>query len=163
MPLNLSPRSQRLLVLLARAVVAGVFVWAAVPKLLDPAGFASDVANYHLLPESWAGATATIVPALELVIAVALLTGWGARGAALAALGMLLVFTIAIGQAMARGIDIDCGCFGEESSARADVGSLVRNVLLMAACLVALLGPEVRFPWGAAGRARAPVERDLPG
>ncbi|HJL02830.1 MAG TPA: MauE/DoxX family redox-associated membrane protein [Polyangiaceae bacterium LLY-WYZ-15_(1-7)] len=119
-------------------IVAAVFLWAAVPKLMDPARFAVDIANYRLVPEAWVGWAALAVPPLELVAALALLTGFARRGAALVAAGMLAFFAVAIGQAVVRGIDIDCGCFGSAAEARATWWSVARNVGLIACCVLAL-------------------------
>lgn len=117
--------------LIARLALAAVFVWAAIPKLLEPASFAEAVANYHLVPDSLVGVVAALVPAMELVIAVALVVGWGARGAAVAAMAMLTVFTIGMVQAMVRGIDLECGCFGAALKAEVGWGTVLRNVALV--------------------------------
>lgn len=143
----------RWVVVIARLLVAGVFVGAAIPKLLDPATFAEDIANYRMVPDAAAGAIAVIVPVLEVVIALALIAGVEARGAALVAGVMLVGFVVAMGQAMARGIDVDCGCFG--SAVRTSVGWLpiARNVGLLIACAVVLAAPDL--PWTKLlGRAR---------
>ena len=87
-------------VLLAlRVLLAGVFVWAAVPKLRDPGDFAMAIQNYRVVPESVVGHIAIFVPAFELVIALGLLVPSYQRGAALLASAMLLVFAVAMGQA----------------------------------------------------------------
>lgn len=143
--LKLATPMGRWLTLLARLVVAGVFLWAAVPKLLDPAGFAEDVSNYRLLPGGAVGPVAAVVPVLELVVALALVAGIEAKGAALVAAAMLAVFTAAMGQAMARGIDIDCGCFGSASTTEVGWGPIVRNVGLLLLCGLVLVAPEVRW------------------
>ena len=57
------------LVWVSRLVVAGVFVAAAVPKLMDPVTFAEDVANYDSFPEFSRHIIAAFIPVLELVAA----------------------------------------------------------------------------------------------
>ena len=119
---------------LARLVLAGVFLVAATPKLLDPAAFAASIANFRVFPDALVNAIATVVPALELVGALALLTPWR-RGGALLLGGMLLAFTALLAVSLARGLDLDCGCFGADPSAQADPVSwlhLLRNVALLA-------------------------------
>jgi hypothetical protein len=59
---------------LARLVLAGVFLAAAAPKIADPPAFAAAIANYRLFPDAAVNLIATVVPALELVGALALLT-----------------------------------------------------------------------------------------
>jgi len=135
----------RALVVVARLAVAGVFVFAAVPKLVDPAAFASDIGNYRLLPEPLEGPLAVVLPVLELVVAGALAVGIEARGAALLAGVMLVTFTVAMGQAMARGIDLSCGCFGGAEETTVGWGPIARNVAMLAGCAVVLVGPEVTW------------------
>lgn len=119
---------------LARVLVAGVFIWAAIPKLLDPAAFATDISNYQVFPYwSW-NLIAAIVPSLELVGALALLTGLGRKGA-VALLGALdLAFIALIASVIVRDIDLSCGCFGHEEEA-ASIGwpTLWRDVGLLIA------------------------------
>ncbi len=143
--LKLATPAGRWATIAARLAVAAVFVWAAVPKLLDPAGFAEDIANYHLLPDAAVGYVAAIVPLVELVVAGALITGLEARGAALVAAAMLAVFTFAMGQAMARGIDLSCGCFGSATTARVGWGSIARNAALLVASGFVVVAPEARW------------------
>lgn len=142
-PMKLDGRAGRAAVLCARALVAGVFVWAAIPKLLDPAQFAESIANYHLLPASMIGPLAAGLPVLEVVVALALLTGVHARGAALVAVALLVVFAGGMAQAILRGIDLDCGCFGAATRAQVTWWSVARNAGLSAAACIVLLGPDV--------------------
>jgi len=130
----------------ARLVLAGVFLAAAAPKLADPAGFAAAIANYRAFPEALVNLVATIVPALELVGALALLTPWR-RGGALLLGALLLGFTALLALSLARGIDVACGCFGaaaDQAGASDPVRPrhLLRNLGLLA--LVALTLGEPR-------------------
>lgn len=99
-------------VIAARGVLALVLLWAAVPKLLDPGAFVTDVENYRLLPAELAPLFAALLPAFELVAGLALLTRFTQRGAAVLAALMLAAFAVAMAQARMRGIDLRCGCFG---------------------------------------------------
>jgi putative oxidoreductase len=122
----------------ARLGLAGVFLAAAAPKLADPLGFAAALANYRVFPDALLNVIATVVPALELVAALAVLTGWRLRGGALLLGGLLLAFTGLLAASLARGLDLDCGCFGRtEQVDPVSPLHLLRNVGLLA--LVALL------------------------
>lgn len=156
LPVIAAQPAGRWLTLAARLAVAAVFVWAAVPKLLDPAAFAEDIGNYRLLPEMLVGPLAAVLPVLELVVAVALVAGVEAKGAALVAGAMLLGFTAAMGQAMARGIDIDCGCFGSASTTEVGWGPILRNSALLVACAWVVIAPEV--PWRRPGETVSPPD-----
>lgn len=123
---------------LARLTVAGVFLAAALPKIADPLAFATAITNYRVFPDGLLHVIATVVPALELVGAFAVLTGWRLRGGAWLLGGMLLAFTVLLAVSLARGLDLDCGCFGRAEQIE-PVGPLhlLRNTALLA--LVAIL------------------------
>jgi putative oxidoreductase len=136
---------------LARLVLAGVFLAAAAPKLADPHAFAAAIANYRAFPDATHNLVATVVPALELVAALAVLTGWRLRGGALLLGAMLLGFTGLLAASLARGLDLDCGCFG--AAVQTDPISplhLLRNLGLLALVTVLLVvtrrGPVVDPP-----------------
>lgn len=113
-PAPVRTASWRLALAISRVGLAGLLLWAAIPKLREPAAFAQDIAHYQLLPASWIAPLALALPALEAVVALALLTRPYFRGAALLAGMMLGVFATAMAQAKLRGIDLSCGCFGSE-------------------------------------------------
>lgn len=152
--------ASRWVVLAARVALAAVFAFAAIPKLGDAATFARDIDNYHVLPVEWAATAAVMMPPLELVVALALLLGIHARGAALISAGMMLVFATAMAQAIARGIDLDCGCFGSALAMHVSGWSIARNVALASLSLPILLGPEL--PLTALFSKRSPSETASP-
>jgi hypothetical protein len=87
-------------------------------KLLDPAAFAEEIANYRFLPEL-APMLAVILPPVEVVLGITLIIArtrnpW-LPAAALASTALMAVFTVAVTQAVLRGIDTGCGCFGAGS------------------------------------------------
>ena len=100
---------------LSRLGLGAVFVYAAVPKLLDWHGFADMVARYRMLPDILVDLTALFMPALELVVGLLLIMGVYRQSAAWATILMNIVFMIAMGQALLRGLDTSCGCFTGES------------------------------------------------
>ena len=101
---------------LARLVLAGVFLAAAAPKIADPSAFAAALANYRVFPDVALHPIATVVPALELVAALAVLTGWRLRGGLWLLGGLLVAFTGLLAATLARGLDLDCGCFGRDAA-----------------------------------------------
>lgn len=123
-------------------VVSGVFAFASIPKIADGDGFAADIANYRLFPDPLIPWLALGLPCLELVTSVCLLVPRLQRGAAVIALLMLVGFSLGIGQALARGIDIECGCFGEAMRAQAGGWALARNALFMAMTAAVLRLPR---------------------
>ncbi len=142
-----SSRAGAIAISLSRFVVAAVFIVAALPKIVDPVGFAEDIANYEVFPFWSSNLIAGVVPMLELTAAIAILTGWKRRGAALL-LGTLTVGFIAlIASAIARDLNIDCGCFGQQTEA-AKVGwpRLLEDIGLLALIMLASLRPRRGAP-----------------
>jgi putative oxidoreductase len=131
---------------LLRLGLGALFIVAGVLKLRDPAAFAVEITNYRFLAEL-APYVAVTLPAIEIVVGLAIVVApvaWRAS-AALAALAMLAVFTVAVAQARARGINVDCGCFGG-ASGPVTGWTIARDVGLMlaAAMLYAITAPNVR-------------------
>lgn len=141
----LETRNGRLLVVLARIVVGAIFIFAAVPKIADPHAFAVAISNYHLVPDAFARGAGAALPPLELLMGVALITGLHARGAAVLAAGMLVVFAVALTRAMLLDINVDCGCFGSAARSEIGWGSVARNAGLTALAALVVLSPDV--PW----------------
>ena len=155
----LDTRTGRALVVLARTVVGGVFLSAALPKLADPHAFAVSIDNYHLVPGQVSRAAGAALPVLELVVALALLAGVHARGAAVICAGMLLVFAGALAHALRLDINVDCGCFGAAARSEVGWGSVARNLALTALCVVVAYAPDVGWRGLIAPRA-APQSGD---
>jgi uncharacterized membrane protein YphA (DoxX/SURF4 family) len=141
----MSARSLSILQLLARVVLAGVFLVAAASKLADPSALAESIANYRVLPEAAVGAVALLVPAAEVVIGAALLAGPYVQGAGVLGALMLLVFAGAMAQAKVRGIDLDCGCFGAASDAQVSWPKVAMNVVGACAALWVAFRPRARW------------------
>ncbi|MGH3669060.1 MAG: MauE/DoxX family redox-associated membrane protein [Pseudonocardiaceae bacterium] len=95
-----------------RLGLAATFLASGVLKAIDPAQTRIAVRAYELLPSALIGPVATALPLLEMAVATLLLAGVFTRWVALASLVLLLVLIAAVSQAWARGLSIDCGCFG---------------------------------------------------
>ncbi len=129
--------------LVLRWVVAAVFLFAAIDKVLDPTSFATDIDNYRMVPDALIGPMAVALPLVEVLVGLALVTGVHARGAAVVAAAMLVAFAVAMIQAIARGIDLDCGCFGTVIETQVSWLTVARNVALTIACAVVAMGPDL--------------------
>jgi putative oxidoreductase len=140
--MSLSPKQVIAVGWLGRIVVAGVFLFAGFNKLTDPAAFAQDIANYQVFPHwSW-NLAAAIVPITEILAALALLIGFKRRAAAIVLGALDVAFIGLIASVIWRGIDLNCGCFGEATAA-SNVGwpMLLRDVALLLAIAAAYLPP----------------------
>ena len=117
--------------LIARLVLAGVFAVAGAAKLADLAGSRAAVEGFGV-PARLAAPIGFLLPFAELTTAGLLLFGSTARAGALAALALLLLFSIGIAASIARGEAPDCHCFGQLHSEPAGPRTLVRNLVLAA-------------------------------
>ncbi len=97
---------------LARLGLAAVWLISGVTKASDLNQTYVAVQAYDLLPADLASIVAGGVPFLELALGVLLLVGLGTRLTAAVSALVLLAFIGAVAQSWARGLTIDCGCFG---------------------------------------------------
>jgi protein SCO1/2 len=127
-------------VLAGRLLLGAVFVVAAGPKIMDPPGFAHMIANYRLFPVSLVHAAALVLPWVEMLCGLALISGvfWRTAGKLVSAL--LVVFILAIGANLARDRAVNCGCFDVHAAARthAELIAEMRWVLARDAALLAV-------------------------
>src|SRR4051812_14084000 len=108
-------------------------------KIPDPAAAVRAVRAYQLLPESVVSLVAFGLPVLEIAVGLALLLGVFVRTAAIAAAVLLVGFVAAVGSAWARGLQIDCGCFGNGGRVAAGQTAYPLEILRDAALLVVAL------------------------
>jgi uncharacterized membrane protein YphA (DoxX/SURF4 family) len=148
--LNVSSRWRAWCGLLARLVVGGVFLGAGLSKVGDLAGSVRAVDAYELLPYDGATVVGSVLPFVEVVIGVLLLAGLATRLVAAVGGVLLLAFTAGIVSAWARGLSIDCGCFGSGGALPAGqspryAGEVARDVALLAASVLLVMWPST--PW----------------
>jgi putative oxidoreductase len=125
----------RVLLWALRLGLGALFVVTGALKLGDPNAFAVEIHNYQLFP-ALAPLLAATLPVIEIVVGAALVAGprpW-LRAGALASAALMLVFTVAVASAVARGINISCGCFGAAwGSSPVTLITIARDVALLAA------------------------------
>ena len=130
---------------LSRWALAGIFLAAAVPKILDPAGFARDISNYAMVPDMLVNPMAIVLPWIEAVGALALLSGFAVEGGLLLINLLVLVFMAGLAQAWVRDLDIDCGCFGH-SGGKGHIGlAFLRDIGFLVLGLLAVWLRRKRF------------------
>ena len=100
-----------------RTYLALVFLFACIHKILVPEDFAVDVATYEILPIVLVNPTAIAMPFVEAAAGLLLLVGFRTKGAALLIALMMLVFTAAVSIALAKGLNMSCGCFASKGAA----------------------------------------------
>ena len=95
-----------------RLVLGGVIVVAGAVKVTNPGQSALAVRAYQVLPYDLAGYVGYALPVIEIVVGLLLVLGLFTRPAAIAGSLLMLAFVTGIAAAWARGLSIDCGCFG---------------------------------------------------
>ncbi len=133
----------------ARLVLGGVAFYAGVIKLGDLDESVWAVRAYSLLPDDLADVVGRVLPFAEVLLGALLIVGLFTRWAA-AGFGLLLVgFTIGIASAWARGLSIDCGCFGGggpvDPAETNYLPDLLRDLALLALAAVLTWRPRSRL------------------
>ena len=130
------------LILVARMALALVFAIAGFTKLVDRPGTEKAVADFGVSPR-FAKPVASLLPFAEFAAALLLMFRGTVWWGVLAALALLLIFTIAIAYNLWKGRRPDCNCFGQLQSAPIGWSTLARNgVLVLLAGFVAWRGPD---------------------
>jgi uncharacterized membrane protein YphA (DoxX/SURF4 family) len=143
-----------------RLGLGGVWLVSGAIKVGDLNQAYVAVQAYELLPSGLVSVVAAAVPFLELALGVLLVAGFGTRLTAVVSAVVLVAFVGAVAQAWARGLSIDCGCFGGGGQVAPEETrypqEIVRDVgfLLLAGWLV--VRPRTRWSldgWLTGGRA----------
>ncbi len=126
----------RWVLVVPRMLIGAVFVYAGGTKLIDPGQFADNIASFQILPDSTINVLATGLPPTEILAGLMMALGWRHLTANLTVLILTAVFAVALAQGLARGLQIDCGCFGSGNPSPTSTWiSLGRDILLFAASL----------------------------
>jgi len=149
-------RSPRLHLLL-RLLLGGFFVYASLDKIWSPAAFAKIVYQWQVVGPVASNLAAVTLPWVELLAGLLLVGGVWKRESALVIALLLVVFIVAAGSVLARGIDVEnCGCVSVAAAAvpsawppawTKGVGwfLVARNLVLLGAALaLAAPGPAPR-------------------
>ena len=135
--------------LVARLILGGTLIVAGYLKFdeLDKSQMA--VRAYELLPIPLANFMGIFLPFFELAIGILLVLGASTRIAAFLSGLLMFAFIIGISQAWARGLSIDCGCFGgggQVAPGEADyVTPLLRDTGLTLLAIYLTLFPQTKI------------------
>jgi uncharacterized membrane protein YphA (DoxX/SURF4 family) len=130
----LSKKPANVAALVLRVVLGVIFVYAAWVKLREPwALFAMAIDSYQVLPVWAVELVARVLPWFELLLGILLIAGLWRSVSTVAASLLLVVFFSLMVRAMAKGMQIDCGCFGPGE--RLSWVTLLRDGALLASSL----------------------------
>jgi uncharacterized membrane protein YphA (DoxX/SURF4 family) len=132
----------KILILILRLILGGLFIYASWSKLLNPEDFGRAIRGYDMMPLGFISVLSVLLPFLEFFSGLFLIFGIFKRGSVFITTAMLLMFLIGLTQAYARGLSIDCGCFSVSPTTETQGGSylLIRIIedifMLIAAFLI---------------------------
>jgi uncharacterized membrane protein YphA (DoxX/SURF4 family) len=135
--------------LLARLIVGVVLIWAGVAKVTRPALSARAVQAFQILPFDFAGYVGYALPVVEILVGLLLVIGLFTRVSAMIGGALMVAFIIGIASAWARGLTIDCGCFGGGGTIAASQTQypldILRDVGVAACAAWLLVRPRTAF------------------
>ncbi|MBS4033850.1 MAG: DoxX family membrane protein [Ignavibacterium sp.] len=120
-----------------RIALGFLFIYAGAEKISDPAGFSLSISNYKLLPIYMINFFAISMPWIEIVAGILLVFGIAVKENAFILNTMLIVFIFAISISLARGLSIDCGCFGKGN--QIGIQKLIENSLMFFAGVLLIM------------------------
>jgi uncharacterized membrane protein YphA (DoxX/SURF4 family) len=98
---------------IAAGLLAAAFVMAGFLKLRDPEAFAQSIGKFRVFRAEWGLVLAVVLPPFEILCGALLLVPRMRRPATLGIVLLNVAFIAMLAQAWARGIRIECGCFGK--------------------------------------------------
>jgi uncharacterized membrane protein YphA (DoxX/SURF4 family) len=113
--------------LATRLVAGGIWLTAGVAKIADLEQFRSQVHAYALLPGALEAPFAYAIPFVEVALGLYLAVGLLIRPAAVLGCLLMVVFIAAMAQAWARGLSLDCGCFGTLAEHKVGLWTVLRD------------------------------------
>ncbi len=130
--------------LAVRLVIGGIFIFWSIGKINDPSKFVEEIMNYRMLPEFIVNIFALVLPWVELISGFLLVLGVRVKAGSAVISGLLIMFIIAIITAMARNLNIGCGCF-TESAQKVGWPKLGEDLLMLTGALYIFFFPAKRF------------------
>jgi uncharacterized membrane protein YphA (DoxX/SURF4 family) len=132
----------------ARLLLGGVWLVAGASKITDLDASVRAVRAYRLLPETAAQVVGAGLPVVELLLGVLIVAGAGVRAAAAVSAVLMLAFVVGIASTWARGLQIDCGCFGSGGELAAGQDPAYGVELARDAALTVIAVLLARWPTG---------------
>jgi uncharacterized membrane protein YphA (DoxX/SURF4 family) len=115
-----------------RLILGVIFLIASADKIYQPAAFAQAIYNYQILPDALINIMAIILPWLEILLGLFLITGFWLPGTVTLTNALLVIFFGALIFNVVRGLDVHCGCFS--TSAKGDTATawyLIRDAAFL--------------------------------
>jgi uncharacterized membrane protein YphA (DoxX/SURF4 family) len=136
---------KRWLLIAGRLIIAVIFLYAGYEKVREPwLQFAIAIDSFKVVPESWLEPLARTLPWCEIALGISLVPGILSRYFALIATLLLTLFLSVGIRAYAKGLQVDCGCFGAGNSGAIDAKWFAEHVAMVALALGVTVGEFMR-------------------
>ncbi|MCP4148680.1 MAG: DoxX family membrane protein [bacterium] len=131
-------------------------------KINEPHAFAKIIHNYQILPDFFIYIPVLLMPWVEILTGLLLITGFFKRTSAILLSTMLLIFIVAISYNLMRGLNFDCGCFSvvPEKGGSDPVGLLIRDLLLLIPAAVIIFFEPKKIKDASGGPSGGKLSRD---
>ncbi|MCL5991743.1 MAG: DoxX family membrane protein [Bacteroidetes bacterium] len=114
--------------LVVRLLLGGLFIFTALSKFSDLSVFSKEIDNYNILPIFLINTFAVVLPWVELLCGIFLLTGIRIKANAMISISLFSVFTLAILIAMFQGLSINCGCHTKLLADKVGITKVLQNM-----------------------------------
>ena len=134
---------------MARIILGGVLLAAGGLKIGNLQKSAMAVRSYEMLPVGLANFLGYVLPWIEIGIGLLFIVGAAVAVSGLLGAFTMLTFIMAISQAWARGLSIDCGCFGGGGAVDPEdtkyLSEIIRDIGLLALGVYLYYFPKGKF------------------
>ena len=134
-------------VLVISLAIGILYIVSGLDKVRDPGAFADNIFGFAILPALLISPLALGLPPFEIICGLLMLAPRTRRVAALGLMLLSAVFFVALVSALARGLTLDCGCFGVGAPSRPRMWlEAGLDILLLAGTLIVYLRsrPDMR-------------------
>jgi len=115
-----------------RVILGLLFLGAGLVKLADQPVFFAGLMRYELADANTNWLLSWIIPGVEVLLGIWLILGKATFFASLAGLALMMVFLLVLASAWARGLEVDCACFGPLQLGAGYPAWMTRNLVLCA-------------------------------
>ncbi len=130
---------------------------------MAPQALADAIVGFEIIPESIALEAAIMLIWLELFCGIFMILGLWARATVIVITGMLTLFQIGLISVVIRGIEVNCGCFGQFSEMTIGWGTIIRNMVQILFCASLLYYGSWKYSLDLVVKIRRRVKQGLPG
>ncbi len=146
-----------------RMILGGVFSFSAWSKIMAPQALADAIVGFEIIPESIALVAAIMLIWLELICGIFMFLGLWARATVIVITGMLTLFEIGLISVVVRGIEVNCGCFGQFSEMTVGWETIIRNMVHLIFCASLLYYGSWKYSLDLVVKVKRRVRQGLPG